>query len=493
MYNVILVDDDLWIMEEIRAMMEQADPAYHVIQIAPSGRAALEGGRLGEADIVITDINMPEMDGLELIRRIRSAGYGMPIIILSNYNDFARVREALRLGASDYLLKQEITAETFRNMRNAPFLTRDGAAPEEESRKQWLQILQGRLPGDQAQGLINQYVGSYCVMLMQGHAGPLPGLEDAFTPDHNESWQTIKTSVYLPVDDMRAVLIVFSGEKSLLSVANAAWKMAQAASARLQDGLVVISKPENMLERLSSCYEEAVRGLENFFYIPRGRVLDLSTARPFCTEPARKEMRALTQAVLDAIEQKNQEAFRQGFDTLMKAVREKKYEPASVRELMNGLMLSGSYLVKKGGGNAPDAHQEVAFARLEDYTHWADSMAGELEGLENLRKYGSIYKAIQFIEASYGQPITLNDAADLCGFSRNYFSNLFTATFGQSFVQYLLGVRMQKAAALLRDTDRSISAVAEAVGMEYQQFCRRFRQFFHTTPTDYRREGAKQP
>lgn len=495
MYNVILVDDDLWIMEEIRTMMEGANAAYHVIQAASGARAVLEGGLLARADMVITDINMPEMDGLELIRRIRAAGYVMPILILSNYNDFLRVREALRLGASDYLLKQEITAETFRSMLSAPYMTGRQENPEtEKNQKMWLRIIRGEEAGESARKLVGQHVGGYCVLLLQAFDEPLRMTEEDFHQATEKVWQDMKQSIFLPVDDKRAVVIVFSGDSSRYAAANAAWKMAQEVSARLksraQDVFAVISRPDDALGKIGEHYAEAVQGLDNRFYMQTNRVLDLTTARPFGKQEAKVVLEGAGQAVLSAMESKSREGFLHAFDLLMKEIREKKPVPADVRAFMAGLMLGGAFVMKKNGEMVGEEPAVEEAACLEDYRHWAGRMADALDGLEKLRKYGSIYKAVQLIEQAYGQPITLNDAADACGFSRNYFSNLFTATFGESFVQYLLRIRMEKAAELLGSTEMSIAAVAETVGMEYQPFCRRFRQYYHATPTDYRREGG---
>jgi len=93
-----------------RNMMEACKPCFHLAAMVANGAEALAHIEANPVDIVVTDLKMPVMDGLELISRLRAGGFPGRILVLSNYNDFDLVRTALTRGASDYVLKQTMDA-----------------------------------------------------------------------------------------------------------------------------------------------------------------------------------------------------------------------------------------------------------------------------------------------------------------------------------------------------------------------------------------------
>ncbi|TYP78947.1 response regulator transcription factor [Paenibacillus methanolicus] len=113
MYKVIIVDDEMIVRHAVQTLIRWEEGGFEFAGSASSGRSALELARKTNADIVITDIKMPEMDGLELIKRLMEEGFKGEIIVLSNYNDFEIVREALKCGAHDYMLKLTLKTEAF--------------------------------------------------------------------------------------------------------------------------------------------------------------------------------------------------------------------------------------------------------------------------------------------------------------------------------------------------------------------------------------------
>lgn len=110
--KVLLVDDEMVVRVGIKSIIDWEEIGFELIGEAANGSAALQIMEQSRPDIVITDIKMPEMDGLELIRRIKEAGYTTKFIVLSSYNEFDLVKQAMKLGASDYLLKMKMTKES---------------------------------------------------------------------------------------------------------------------------------------------------------------------------------------------------------------------------------------------------------------------------------------------------------------------------------------------------------------------------------------------
>jgi len=102
--KVLVVDDDLIVSEMYRLALSRAG---HDVQVANDGVAALESVSNSPPDIVFLDIRMPKKDGMEVLRDLAAADItrSMPVIMLSNYDEPGLVRESIRLGAKEYLVK----------------------------------------------------------------------------------------------------------------------------------------------------------------------------------------------------------------------------------------------------------------------------------------------------------------------------------------------------------------------------------------------------
>jgi Response regulator containing CheY-like receiver domain and AraC-type DNA-binding domain len=105
MWKIVLVDDDFQLVCELRKFIEQAGLNLECVGDAGNGRAALDVIHKTKPDIVMTDISMPIMDGLEMIEQLKTEEYPGVIILLSRFANFQYAQQALRFRVSDYLLK----------------------------------------------------------------------------------------------------------------------------------------------------------------------------------------------------------------------------------------------------------------------------------------------------------------------------------------------------------------------------------------------------
>lgn len=122
MYRLLIVDDEPMICEGLEAYSKQwQDTAFQWVHTAQSARQAWEQIEVEQPDIMITDIRMPHMSGIELLQRIRDCGYEIKVIALSGYSDFEYVRDMARLGIENYLLKpvneEELRATVISTLR----------------------------------------------------------------------------------------------------------------------------------------------------------------------------------------------------------------------------------------------------------------------------------------------------------------------------------------------------------------------------------------
>lgn len=112
MYKVVLADDETIALEGLRTLTDWEELGFEVCGACENGEEALAAIIRSSPDLVITDIRMPEIDGLELIRRVRSLDMEQPVfIVLSGYGEFEYARTAIRYGVRHYLLKPVMDAE----------------------------------------------------------------------------------------------------------------------------------------------------------------------------------------------------------------------------------------------------------------------------------------------------------------------------------------------------------------------------------------------
>ena len=112
MYSILIIDDEPIVKIALRSILPWEEHGFSICGTASNGLEALPLINQHHPDVIITDLKMPGMDGLELIRILKEQGYPGEILVLSNYEDFDSVRSALLLGAADYLLKIKIQPDT---------------------------------------------------------------------------------------------------------------------------------------------------------------------------------------------------------------------------------------------------------------------------------------------------------------------------------------------------------------------------------------------
>ncbi|MDR1638452.1 MAG: response regulator, partial [Clostridiales bacterium] len=104
-YSVVVVEDEPDIANGLKKLVERLSPECKVVGVAHDGEEGMQKIQYFNADIVLTDIRMPGMDGIEMIKRLKSLGCNAQFVILTGYAEFSYARSAVRLGVCDYLTK----------------------------------------------------------------------------------------------------------------------------------------------------------------------------------------------------------------------------------------------------------------------------------------------------------------------------------------------------------------------------------------------------
>lgn len=109
MLKLLIADDEMLMRLAIRSLMNWKERGIEIIGEASNGKEAYDLALSREPDLILTDIKMPVMDGLQLIREVSKALPSCKFVVLSNFDEFRYVREAMQLGAIDYLIKSEVS------------------------------------------------------------------------------------------------------------------------------------------------------------------------------------------------------------------------------------------------------------------------------------------------------------------------------------------------------------------------------------------------
>ncbi len=153
MRKILLADDDFLVRTYLSGSIEWEKNGFSLVGAAQDGEEALEMIRKHQPQILLTDIDMPVMNGIELIRKIKEGGSSLQVIVLSCHDDFVYVKEAMRLGAEEYILKDNITPDKLLQvLKDLCAETEDNESASSgislaEEQEQLLQLLNGERNG----------------------------------------------------------------------------------------------------------------------------------------------------------------------------------------------------------------------------------------------------------------------------------------------------------------------------------------------------------
>ncbi|CAG7629626.1 response regulator [Paenibacillus allorhizosphaerae] len=512
--NVLVVDDEPIIRQVLRTMIDWESEGLRWYGEAEDGADAWEAVKTGAVDIVVTDILMPRMDGLELVRKLNGGAKRVAVVVLSCLDDFQYVKEAMKLGARDYILKPTMEPENLAIvLREAKeSLLRERSEAEEFNRIR-IQLEQSR----------QSQTGAELRRMLETDAEPNEGAfrrlfpeEETFTntyasymfylaagfPWTSGDWSSPEAFAVIPWSERQAMLI-FEGLPAGSSQGN------------LFDPEQAIARLKRLVEERSvtfdtPCYVSAIPGIrgigglkaaldrhreerEQYFY---GNVRAAAETGEELLPQAEKHnlLRALSggnsNAVMHALaeignriraRQPNAELVYDYFQELLS------FSAAFARQHNEWLDLNDfgkTYLSPE----APRRH--LQFETLLRETESA--MTGLLEllsgsGYEWMESRNPfIRKAYEYMQAHYHLPISTTDIADHVRLSRSYISDLYGKETGESLSEALTRIRMDAAKKLLKSGNRKVYEIAEAVGFnDAKAFAKTFKRMVGCTPKEY--------
>lgn len=528
--KVLLADDEYWIKENLRTLIDWNAFGLELLPMAEDGEDALRKMESAPADIVITDINMPYVSGVELMRRLRERWPQTVILVLSGYSDFEYVHQALLAGALDYILKpinrsklvevlqramEQVFARTRERRQQAESQSRLKMAASmvtDRDFSQWLHDAkhQERLQHVEAQLFDYEAAFSaYRVVLIklaapakQAQGMPHGAAEAAYAVktaiaelDDNENRIVIHDLYHTT----HFLLITELDQAELRSRLPA--KMQQLRAMAGTPPRAMVSRSYFSLRDLRRAYDDTRRAL---MAMPCAGVQDVGFADEMETVDMQQRLSSdLLHRMEHAVRTQQREAFERLVEqsglydclnngwTMMETlhcvnriawvVRRHAEEQMTPVQLMGMDNLMEMLL---------DCVDRMAFAELRSLmAQLLDEcfVAEPPHQTDTMRDV--VARAKQYVDTHYSEPLSLSLLAERFSVDDSYLSRMFKQQVGLNLMLYVAGVRVAQAKQLLKQKELSITDVAQLVGYDdYAYFSRVFKKMEGKSPRAYREE-----
>ena len=534
MIKVVIIDDEALVRVGLKSMINWDENGYEVVGEASNGQQGIEIINKYKPDIVITDIKMPVLDGLEMIKMLVDQGEKSKFIILSSYDEFQLVKQSMKLGATEYLIKLELEPETLiaaltqakNKMRleqveferknllekhvrlNKPIFREDffkklitSAIREREEILENISLLEIEIEEERL----------VCVFIK------VHELEN-FEKFGKEDTQLIDFSVINIVDEilndvfkgyafkwnMMDYVAVFSFKKEWefdflrQKVTDTATRLIQMLKQYFSLCVTIgISDTHSDFTELGKAFLEATQAVQYGFYKGSDNYI-------FYEEYATKQDTVETIGILEyknrlkkAIELFDTDEIHEIFKGILvdlgrkNVTREKSFDMCCQIAYHISGILEDEEVLNSAMGHHSSLYAEISGQNsLPEIIKWLEKLEKVLCNLlknnQNHQNNRLIVKAKKYINTHIKKEITLNGLASLLGLSPGYLSTLFKQVSGQNFIDYVTTVKIDYAKVLMKETNLKIYEVSEVMGFENAYyFSRVFKKVTGMTPRDF--------
>lgn len=512
MTSVLVVDDEPFYRQAIKKLVDWASLDLEDPDEAINGEDALRKVRERHYDLLITDIKMPKIDGLELIERAQKISPSTCFIVLSAYDQFQLVKRGFKLGIIDYILKDQISQEemnrvikhyrqhskkadsTNKDMFRRSFIINivKGLVPEKDIPR----VL--HIPSDNEGGRIYPAVAQ--LHPREGDREALPSISQLHDIEEGLRENCLNLCTELTGESLNFFL-VSPNPLSWQDLDNRWGGVKQRWEAALLpfDCSISLGFSHNFSSfgLLHLLYREASDALD--WYLSRGKGSLLSPPRLGERQSQSIQLPSSHELSRRLIEGNSTEAA----DALRALCLEKQqYRSIPPRALSDYLSRIQAHLFTASELLEQDTKRTVQeiLDEFEQNIGWDmdDYNAGilKLEKIYRSMKDLSnplVAKAVTYISRNYTREINLSLTADALGVNPSYLSRIFTKEMGIGFASYLSEYRIKKALRLLEDERIRIADAGDAVGISQPEtFCRVFKRVMGYSPQNYfYRKGKK--
>lgn len=535
MQRVLIVDDEAAVRRGLRNTIQWEQLGFELVGEADDGTAALELTEVLKPDVIITDICMPIMDGIEYLKNLKAMNSRSKIIILSGHDRFDFARDAMRFGAFSYILKpvdnkelvsqllalkEKIESEKKINleferlrtlvqengrMLRERFLNSlvKGILSDEDDIRKKLDFF-GVTKLDNLMVVMIAEIDNYPVSF-EGLTEEEKQINKFAMVDIAESKLSVsgRGCAFSGSDHQFIMILSLGDERSESRQYRTMFDLAEDIRCTVAKLLgftitIGISRVAYNLRGLKKGYYEALEAVRQKSWMGKDCVIlfrDVAMANAkVCTYPKDAECE-----ILAGISGKNPEQSMKGVERFCRHLYELKgLELKYLHEMVLRLSF-GIYHTLFDAGMSLDRIHEIIQVQtvsriqtLEDAGHFLEDEVIKVISVleeESKAKYRyEISRAVDFINGHYHRQIELNEVAEYIHLSPYYLSRLFKKETGRNFIDFLNEVRINKAKELMKDTTLKLYEIAEMVGYrDNAYFGQMFKKYVGISPGDFRR------
>ncbi|MCE5342490.1 MAG: response regulator [Eubacteriales bacterium] len=541
LYRLMLVDDEPEIRDGLLEIIDWAKEGFEVVGVAENGLEALQVAENVTPDLVVTDIRMPFLDGLEMARRMRVMLPTVQFIVLSGYDEFEYARQAVQIQIKDYILKPISSEEFISVLRRVKkhldedFAQRNNVLALQKHFRASLPILRellltsllsGGLSSQDAAQSAEQYElpltsPRYAVALISFSGSETDDPDLLENPDLmrfaviNIVSEVLQSQAHCHVfhyNHLVAALLLLEKEEAqaFSSVVDLLEAARQTVKRYLGCALTIgVSNPCEQLGQLHHAAEQAQSALDQSVLLGESQVLAIADLEPGSTRSLAAEEAEL-RALSNAIKMGDVAGAEKKTYALLEEVRHNKasfqdYQVYLLEVLITIIRVARDLDIEWSG-----QEQQAEAASLDALLQCRELNEAEAALCTLCRRLARrvqdtrvesgrqlTNQAVEYIEKNYtSSDMSLENVCGHLHISAAYLSALFKRETKKTVHQYLTDLRMDKALSLLIGSDMKTADIALAVGLgEPSYFSYSFKKYFGVSPSQTRKNAteAKQP
>lgn len=443
MLRAMLVDDEQMALEGLKLLIDWQAEGFTVCAECTNALEALE--RLGDAqpDLIVSDIRMPGMNGLELMEAARARGFDGAFVIVSGYGEFDYAKQAMRVGVAGYLLKpiDPLDASALLAQVRKDLIGREASRSQKSAA--YHNDLAALLSGRTAQ------------------AGALP---------RDDLWRLATWGAPLPLERVIEIL----------------WSFPEGAASTH----IVEDKEYLALHWPRGGQEPSWENAEALLSEMRRGFIKSGPCRLAELPGRRAELDALVNANLDALD-----ALVRAMRTAVELRQTDEYRKCC-REFE--MLCCGADAKARAKRRLITEYARQLAGRQDELQKFLAAQDADIEalGLTAIELLAPVKRrvsdlATDYAEAHIAERLTLEGVAEALGYNPTYLGRVFREEQGETFRDWLMSRRVEKAAKLLVETGAPVLDIANRVGYgHYKRFLAHFKRRYALTPEQYRRNGS---
>lgn len=480
MHTLLIVEDEKMIRQGIKTMVQRSKVPVDNILECSNGEMALEILKMQHVDVMFTDIRMPKMDGITLVKSMQELPHVPLTVAISGYDDFSYAVELMRMGVREYILKpldREKIREVLEKLNAEILKGQESAIYDRHLGKQQLKyiILNKNLTPAEKELLVKMYentylTNSYQIVVSNETGGVLGGNDEEDFYIHLKSVEG--NELFLSASENIPILL----------------------RDELVNRYVGVSAVHSGLDTLREAYEEAYLARKEAFYL----------GNPVCFYQKMREKKGtlhLEEGVIDQIIQqlgtdKFEDAIRQ-LSRILKNASLLSYPPEEmengIRRLLDGVLTTYANILKTKKEEIGEYYTIYGYNCLSEYESeilgWLENFCNTLNSrFDDYKNKQKIQQAIEYIKENYDKDLNMAVVSNHISMNYSLFSYVFKQYAGNNFVNYLKEIRIEEAKRLLEETDMKVIDVSSRVGYENEKhFMKTFKASCGVSPTEYRK------